>query len=464
MKQFLLLIVLTLSQHIFSQDSNPKDLLLKDSINARITIKGTFEPTANYSWVILYRITGAQQRYVANTSLKEGVFSIDMPENSIQGMYRLTYDLNNNGYVDFIYNNKNVELAFNPKKPGSSLKFISSNENKNFKAYLTDITIVQNELDSLQFTYFKSETKKKAAKSYKNTLKKLIKIQDTYAEKSNATISESFIYALQKYNAPVIIETAQEYMNSSKEHFFDFIDFKNPLLINSTIITKKVVNYVYYLNTSDDDQTQQALYKKSVIDVFEKLQDQPKLQAELLTTLMYGFVQMQNLPLVDHLMDNYYRKLPPTAQDRQVIDDIAIQTKTAVGRMAPDFNYDNGKILDRFYNVKTEEHIVLVFWSTSCSHCLKEIPKLHAYSKLHKNIKVVAVALEKDELGFNHYKEGLENFTNILALDKWKNPIARLYNINTTPNYLVLDKYKNIIAKPYDFEKLTAYFESLTKD
>ncbi|PCI34928.1 MAG: hypothetical protein COB60_05255 [Flavobacteriaceae bacterium] len=461
MKKLLLLIVLTISQHIFAQDSNPT--YSKDSVNTQITISGTFEPIANYSWVILYRITGAQQRYVANTELKEGTFSIKMPENSIQGMYRLTYDLNNNGYVDFIYNNKDVNLIFDPKNPGNSLKFISSDENKLFKSYLTDITKNQNELDSLQFTYFKSETKKSAAKSYLTAYEKNRETQESYLKKANETVAENFIYALQKYNAPEIIETAQEYMNSTKEHFFDFIDFKNPLLINSTIITKKVVNYVYYLNTSDDNQTQQALYKRSVIDVFEKLQDQPKLQAELLTTLMYGFVQMQNLPLVDYLMESYYKKLPPTSQDRQVIEDIALQTKTAIGRIAPDFSYDNGKILDQFYNIKTEAHIVLVFWSTSCSHCLKEIPLLHDYSKLHKNIKVVAVALEKDELDFNHYKEGLEKFTNILALDKWENPIARLYNINTTPNYFVLDKDKNIIAKPYDIQKLKAYFDALEK-
>jgi len=463
MNKFLLLIVLTLSQHIFSQNSKSKDLILKDSASTQITIKGTFEPAANYSWVILYRITGAQQRYVTNTGLNDGKFSINMPENSIQGMYRLTYDLDNNGFVDFIYNNKNVELIFDPKLPGNSLKFIQSDENKIFKSYLTAITKNQNQLDSLQFTYFKSETKKDAAQHYISAYKTLQQTQELYVEKARGTVSESFIYSLQAYNAPEIIATEQEYMNSTKEHFFDFIDFKNPLLINSTIITKKVVNYVYYLNISDDKQMQQALYKKSIIDVFDKIQDQPKLRAELLTTLMYGFVQMQNLPLVDLLMDSYYSKLPITAQDSQVIDDIAIQTKTALGRVAPDFNYDNGEILDQFYNVKTDQHIVLVFWSTSCSHCLKEIPLLHEYSKLHKNIKVVAVALEKDELDFNHYKEELANFTNILALDKWKNPIARLYNINTTPNYFVLDKHKKIIAKPYDINKLKSYFESLEK-
>jgi len=464
MKKFLLFIVLTLSQYIFGQDNKATDLIVKDSASVHITIQGTFEPTANYSWVILYRITGAQQRYVTNASLKEGKFSLKMPKNAIQGMYRLTYDLNNNGYVDFIYNNKNVAFVFDPKKPGNSLRFTQSDENKLFKSYLTDITKNQNELDSLQFTYFKSDTKMEAAKNYISAYNTLQKSQETYAEKSNGSLSESLIYALQQYYAPEIIATEQEYMNSTKDHFFDFIDFKNPLLINSTIITKKVVNYVYYLNSSDDYQTQQALYKKAVMDVFEKIQEQPKLQAELLTTLMYGFVQMQNLPLVDYLMEHYYKKLPPTAQDKQVIDDIAIQTKTAIGRTAPDFSYDNGKILEQFYTIKTAEHIVLVFWSTTCSHCLKEIPKLHDYSKLHKNIKVVAVALEKDELGFNHYKQSLENFTNILALDKWKNPIARLYNINTTPNYFVLDKEKNIIAKPYDIQKLEAYFDGLTKE
>ncbi|MBL4745452.1 MAG: thioredoxin family protein [Flavobacteriaceae bacterium] len=463
MKQLFLLIICVLSQHLFAQDNQASTLLLKDSVSTQITLKGHLKPAKDYSWVILYRIVGAQQRYVENTQLKAGEFSINMPENATEGMYRLTYDLNNNGYVDFIYNKKDISLVFNPENPGNSLKFIISEENKNFKSYLADITRNQNELDSLQFTYFNSTDKKIAEKHYLVAYSNLQKTQANYATKSSGTVSESFIYSLQKYNPPVIIETAQEYLNSTKDHFFDFIDFKNPMLINSTILTKKVVNYVYYLNSSEDYQIQQALYKKAMIEVFDLIKEQPMLRAELLTTLMYGFVEMENLPLVDYLMEHYYRKLPETAQDKEVIDDIALQTKTAIGRIAPDFNYDTGKTLERFYAIETTGEIVLVFWSTSCSHCLKEIPKLHAYSKLHPSLKVVAVALEKDELGFNYYKKGLENFTNILALDKWKNPIARLYNINTTPNYLILNRDKKIIAKPYDLEELSAYLDGLPK-
>ncbi len=461
MKKLLLLIVLTISQFVFAQSSKHLELMTTDSIKTQVTIKGTFEPTANYTWVIMYRITGSQQRYVANTGLKKGKFSMKMPKNAIQGMYRLTYDINNNGYIDFIYNNKNIELVFNPRKPNNSVKFIHSEENKYFQSYLMDSRKLQNKLDALQISYFKTKNKKKIAKDYRSVYKNIEKKQEKYADTSRATISESFIYALQKYNTPEIIETGQEYLNSTKAHFFDFIDFKNPLLMNSTIITKKVVNYIYYLNTSSDYQMQQALYKRSLLDVFEKTEDQPKLEAELLTTLMYGFVQMKNLPMVDFIMDTYYKKLPLNIQDPEVIKSITLQTKVAVGRIAPDFSYDDGKKLNQFYSIKNQEPIVLVFWSTSCSHCLKEIPLLHAYSKLHKNIKIVAVALEKDELGFNHYKEELANFTNILALDKWKNPIAKLYNINSTPNYFIVDTHKKIIAKPKDVKELKAFFNTL---
>ena len=97
---------------------------------------------------------------------------------------------------------------------------------------------------------------------------------------------------------------------------------------------------------------------------------------------------------------------------------------------------------------------MLVFWSTGCGHCLREIPQLNAFTKDIKNSKVIAFAMENDDKEWNKMKQNLIGWHHILGLQKWENPIARTYQIYSTPTYIVLDNNKKIIAKPETLEEL----------
>jgi hypothetical protein len=98
-------------------------------------ITGEMSPVNNdYKWVILYQLKGANQIYISNVDIIEGQFKIDFHENLPKGMYRLTYDIEKAGFVDFLYNNENITLTFNPKFPNESVKYNSSEENKLFNS------------------------------------------------------------------------------------------------------------------------------------------------------------------------------------------------------------------------------------------------------------------------------------------------------------------------------------------
>jgi len=133
---------------------------------------------------------------------------------------------------------------------------------------------------------------------------------------------------------------------------------------------------------------------------------------------------------------------------------------TEIGRIAPDFSWtEKGKKL-QLSSLNEAENYVLVFWSTSCSHCLREIPQLHTFLKDKKNIKVIAFALEKDAFVWENYsKTNLYGWHNVLGLKKWENQVAKTYQIVSTPSYFVLNKNKKIIAKPEEIEDLKALFE-----
>ena len=79
--------------------------------------------------------------------------------------------------------------------------------------------------------------------------------------------------------------------------------------------------------------------------------------------------------------------------------------------------------------------------------------------KDNPNVEVIAFAMEKDELGFNHHTQKFDKWINVLGLNKWQNEIARNYNITSTPTYFILDKDKRIINKPNAIENVKSFFK-----
>ncbi len=82
-----------------------------------------------------------------------------------------------------------------------------------------------------------------------------------------------------------IIKTPQEYMSNVTTTFFDTIDFSDKTLINSTFITNKIIEYVFYVNYSDDQTQQNNLFKKSIDVVLSKIKD-PEYKKDIIVFLM----------------------------------------------------------------------------------------------------------------------------------------------------------------------------------
>jgi thiol-disulfide isomerase/thioredoxin len=414
----------------------------------------------NYEWVILYQLKGLSQNYIANVDVVSGVFKITIPENTPTGMYRISYDLQNNGYVDFIYNNESVDMEFDPKNQLETLHFITSEENKLFANYVNEVELIRQNLDSIQLTFFKSveeEQKEGLKELYNLTFKNYTNLQTNYEANSVGKLAHHFIKANKKYYAPQIINAPQEYLNSEKVHFFDFIDFNDNELRNSVLINQKVIDYVFYLSQSDDAQVQTALYKNAVVEVMQKIGDNNSLASEVCATLMFAFTQIQNVTLVDFTLESIYKKLPKEYVDAAVVLEVESKIKLAIGKVAPDFSWNVKGKQQKLSSISNANTYMLVFWSTTCSHCLLEVPELYEYTKNTKNLQVIAVSLENDELGFKVYSEKFTKWTNVLGLEKWQNNIAQQYNITSTPTYFILDASKKIIAKPAHLQDVKAF-------
>jgi thiol-disulfide isomerase/thioredoxin len=431
------------------------------SARGQIYVKGNLTPANGHSWIALYQLKGTKQLYIKNTTITNGEFKIVFPADAAKGMYRLLYDLKNNGYVDFIYNNEDIELKFDPAFPFGTLEFIKSDENKIYSEYLKESIILQQKMDSLQLIFFRQKEanqKERLTELYQKAYRAKNTIQQQFEEKSEGKLANSFIRSSKKYSASNLIQSPQEYLNSEKQHYFDFIDFNDTELINSTFLSEKVTDYVLYLNVSDDVEVQEKLYKNAVNEVMEQIGKNQQIKSELLAALLYSFAQIEDIVLTDYLLANYYSELPEMYKNGPMIAEIESKLKLSIGRRAPDFSWEEKGNIKKLSELAYADNYILVFWSTTCSHCLKEIPKLYKLTKDNPAIHVIAVALEDDALGFNQHTLNFVKWTNILGLKKWRNPIARSYEIVLTPTYFVLDNTKKIISKPDFLVDVKAFF------
>lgn len=85
---------------------------------------------------------------------------MEIPQGSEAGIYRLSFNSEVPGYVDFLFDQKDVSLKFDPLNISNTLEFSNSEENKIYGNYLAETDNVKQKLDSLQIVFFKLKDKK----------------------------------------------------------------------------------------------------------------------------------------------------------------------------------------------------------------------------------------------------------------------------------------------------------------
>jgi len=433
------------------------------SIQAQYKISGELNPPKKYNWAILYKIEGARQVFVKSTTLKKtsksSKFEFTLPANAKVGAYRVTYNTEGKGFADFLFNKENIAFKFNPDRAEESIQFSVSKENKLYQEYIRVVSNQQYKTDSLQIAYIK-KPEVKTANAYKTQLVKIAGLQKQYLAKSKGMMVSHFIKATNRYNSPTIAINGEEYLKSINDHFFDTIDFSNATLYNSAFLVDRITDYIFYMNYSDDPKKQTELYKKAVTKVLN-LAKKPAFKKDVIEFLITQFVNSQKINFSDYMVNTYYKKLPVNSQSSEFLKGYYEKTAVGIGRTAPEITWTKNGKNHKLSTLKDAENYVLVFWSTGCGHCLREIPVLYTYTKNAKKTKVIAFSLENNDKEWTKHIQKYPKWHNVIGLKKWENPIARAYQIYSTPTYIILDKNKKIIAKPQTLDEVRKIVEYL---
>jgi thiol-disulfide isomerase/thioredoxin len=411
---------------------------------AQHKVSGVFSPATEFTYAFLYQTTPSGVIYINRSKVEtDGNFSIVLDSSIVTpGIYKIVYGLppeDNN--FDFIYDGKeDVALSFDFEK---GLEFIESNENKLWSSYTKSMELVNNAISNF---YSKESTDEEAFKDIFKTLKET---QDAYENASKGTLALTFIKANRPY-IPTGFEDVSTYSKNLKQTFLQQVDFENPLLQSSDFLTDRVMAYVFGMSSNNNES-----YKKDIDHLVELMSKTNAIvKIALLQKIWQKFVDSNNEAMANYITDTYLLNLAKEAGYTQLIEILTLYKTNSIGNKAPNFeiqNFENGESTV-LYDLKDANRYLIIFWSSSCSHCLEELPKVNTI--IPENTKVIAIGIEDDAENWQKEIKNYPNFIHVLGLEKWNNTIVKAYNINATPSYILLDRNKIIIAKPYDLEDL----------
>jgi thiol-disulfide isomerase/thioredoxin len=424
---------------------------------AQYTIKGTFSPPDEFSYALLYKITPETNAYVSNAEIKNGKFSFLLDSTVTKGMYRIVYALpQEENNFDIIYNAKeNIELSFDQE---IGVNFIKSVENNLVRSYAREMEAISQSIGD----YFKSSSKDTLA--LLKIFKKQADVQNKFETEAKGTIALSFIKANKPY-IPKNYEGIKEYLKNLKDHYFSYIDFNNEILQSSNFLSERITNYVFGMSGENNDEL--TTFKTNIDHVFNAMRDaKPFIKKSLLIILWQQMADLNLETTANYISEKYLIPIAEKTQDTQLVTELKKFKNTSLGNVAPDFSFEKtyGDVTTKtkLSDLNTASQYVIVFWSSTCSHCMNEIPQLQKFAQLQKKgkLQVVAIGLEDSPKNWEKLIASYPEFIHVLGLGKWTNKLGVLYNVNATPTYFILDKDKKIIDKPNDIVELREFFSN----
>ena len=234
------------------------------------------------------------------------------------------------------------------------------------------------------------------------------------------------------------------------------------MLQGSDFLKDKVVNYVFtalphHQIASKEKELEIIENAKVLAQLLEDVNATNKVE---LFNSLWTQASNDNLNKVaDFIYDNYLKTLATRTNKSELIKKIEIQNRLRMGAVAPEITWNDGSNTKKLSDLSGAKNYVIVFWSSTCSHCLQQLPEFHKALKDISSTKVLAIGLEDDDVTWKKESAKLPDFIHGIALGKWESPYADIYDIHQTPTFYILDNEKRIIARPEDYKGVVKFLK-----
>ncbi|MEM7185939.1 MAG: redoxin domain-containing protein [Bacteroidota bacterium] len=423
-------------------------LLLPMIAVAQQELSGTFTPPESYKWGILYEVTPTGTRYAGDTKIDNtGAFTMTLDTTVTSGVYRFVFgvppEANN---FEFIYSGReSIVISFAEDK---GVSFESSDENKRWQSYREIMGLLQ---DGIDLEYQKDLPNQLALDSLFDRQESVFHL---YRNSSQGNYVSSFIEASRPFVPDSTLHN-KDYRKAKSQFMIETLRYDNPVLQRSGFLMKRTVEFI---------EESPFHYEKTLNLIAHGLL--PCTQEFKKVFLLRLWEQLQASYMINeanYLASAFLIPVATRTQDLQLSRMLEVSVNTSVGAIAPDFSWKDSAGNNRtLRELDMAENYILVFWSSTCSHCLSELPKLQEQVRFlpKGTYQVIAFGLEDDIYNWRNESLRLPEFLHVPGLGKWQNETGNDYNVTKTPTYYVLDREKVIRAKPDSLEALIEIIRS----
>lgn len=377
------------------------------------------------------------------------------------GMYRVF--LEQNVFFDIIYNHENIKLSTDYAQLYEKLEFTESEENKVYYEFLRNANDYRIKFDLLAPV---NDYYPRADTFFEDARLKYILIQADIQQQVNAVIenhTDLWATKIIQQKRPLYFDPSLDEVERreyAREHYFDNIDFSDMELIKSNVYTTAAIDYMSIY--SNPNLTQDKLEDEFIIAVdkimFEAM-DNSLIYEFIVEYLVGGFERYHFEKVLDYIAENY---TPEQCENEERKSDLQTRlekyAELTIGKKAPEFSIQDEKDQQIILNKIKSDYTLIIFWSSSCPHCIEMLPLIKNITESsidEKKMQVVTVSLDTEkEEWITALNNGQYPWINTSELKGWDSQAAIDYNIYATPTMFLLNKSKEIVSKPITFNEL----------
>ena len=259
--------------------------------------------------------------------------------------------------------------------------------------------------------------------------------------------------------------TETDRITSMIEHYFDGIDFSDPLLIRTSFINKWMDNYVnLYGQMATTAVLRDSLFPLAGKRAIEKSKNGNPLVYGWMVDYFYRGYESNGITAGIAILQPYLDDPNCLTSKKQEIERRLKGIETLVpGSLAPPIvmHDSNDEPFDLYKTKSVARFTLLIFWSGDCSHCKELTDQLYSWQQQAEVVKdVMVVAISLDELdteiaAWQKKKADYKQWKHLRAPDGVRSKVADDYYVLATPVMILIDQpTMKIVALPNTLAEL----------
>lgn len=416
-------------------------------------------------------------QYVRDTAVStEGnLYTFRGDEALPEGVYMFVMPPENSFFQVLIDEDQNFTMKTDAENISASTVIEGHEDNSLFYDYLRLIDQARKEKASLQ-QKLESTTDEASKKALEEELiqldRQVLNKQDDILTNHPQSLTAMVIGASREPVMPDFSELSPEEQQEKRleyyrNHYFDQVDLHREAILRTPFIHQKVMDFFDKYTVQSPDSL-----IPTIDGFFAQLDEESTIYRYFLVKLLNKYANPaivgQDAVYV-HLAQQYYGKGKAPWVDEEtllkILDNAERFNYTLIGNQAPPLSiYD--VYAEREMELKDipGSYKVLIFWSSTCSHCEKVMPTLPEIRQEINDttVQFVTVCTKADESCKQFLDKNDLGATGIHALPV--SSYGKLYDVRSTPKVFIIDAENKIASKGIGFDQIAQVIDILKKN